>query len=65
MIIYEHVPRIIQTIIALPLLIITLAHCNDNHIGQNTINFSTAIMWVVGLDHIIIPYRWFIDKQSY
>ena len=65
MISQEHIPRIVQTIVALPLLVVTLAHWNDNHIGQNTINFSTAMMWVVGFDHLVVPYRWLIDKQSY
>ena len=65
MVIVEYIPRIVQTIIALPMLILTMTYWNQNQIGENTINFATVVMYVIGFDHIIIPYRWIIDKKAY
>jgi di/tricarboxylate transporter len=62
--IQEHLPRIIQSIIALPLLILTISHWNDNQIGQNLINLSATATFVIGLDYIIIIYRWLMNHQE-
>ena len=62
--IQEHLSRIIQSIIALPLLILTISHWNDNQIGQNLINLSATATYVIGLDYIIILYRWFMNHQE-
>jgi hypothetical protein len=59
--IQEHLSRIIQSLVALPLLILTISHWIENRIGQNLINLSTVATYAIGLDYIIIAYRWFMN----
>ena len=61
----EHLSRFVQSIIALPFLILTITHISDNHIGQNIINLTTVSLYVIGLDNILILYRWIINKQAF
>ena len=60
----DHIPKIIQAIIALILLILTIVYWKNNHIGANIINFQAVILWIIGLENIIVPLRWYIGKQS-
>jgi hypothetical protein len=60
----EHIPRILQSIIAIPLIILTIINWNNNQMGQDVINITTVLIYLIGLDHIIIIYRWIINEQS-
>ena len=59
MFIKEHIGRIIQTIIAIPFLVFTLLYWNDNRLGQNIINLTTVLFYIIGADHVLLFYRWF------
>lgn len=61
----DHILKIIQAIIALILLILTIVYWKDNHIGENIINFEAVILWIIGLEHIVIPFRWINGKQTF
>ncbi len=61
--IQDHLSRIVQSLIALPLLILTISHWNENRIGQNLINLTTVSTYAIGLDYIIILYRWVMNFQ--
>ena len=56
--------RIPQICIALVLGIFTLTHWSQNHIGQNIINITATLIFIIGLDNIVFFYRWYINKQS-
>lgn len=60
----EYAPRIVQLVIAIPLLILTITHFYWNKIGQNIINLTAVAIFIVGLDNIIMFYRFYINKQS-
>lgn len=47
--IQEHLSRIIQSVIALPLLILTISNWSSNRLGQNILNLSSVAVYVVGL----------------
>jgi hypothetical protein len=57
--------RIIQSVVALVLLILTVVYWKLNHLGQNIINFETVCVWAIGLENIVIPFRWLTGKQTY
>lgn len=59
-----HIPRIIQLSIALILLILTLFRISWNHIGQNIINFTAVIIFIVGLDRLLMAYTYYLNKQA-
>jgi hypothetical protein len=60
----EYAPRIVQLVLAVPLLVLTITHFYWNKIGQNIINFTAVAIFVVGLDNIIMLYRFYLNKQS-
>jgi hypothetical protein len=60
----EYAPRIVQLVLAVPLLVLTITHLYWNKIGQNIINFTAVAIFVVGLDNIIMLYRFYLNKQS-
>lgn len=62
--IQDHISRIVQSIIALPLLILTISFWGSNHLGQNLMNLSTVVVYAIGLEYIIIAYRWFMNYQE-
>lgn len=62
--IQEHISRIVQSLVALPLLILTISHWNENRIGQNMMNLSSTAVYVIGLEYIVIAYRWLMGFQE-
>lgn len=41
--------RIVESVVAFILLILTIIYWNRNQLGQNLINFEAVGMWAVGL----------------
>lgn len=59
-----YAPRIVQLLIAAPLLVLTITHFHMNRVGQNIINLAAVVIFIIGLDNIIMLYRFYINKQS-
>ena len=60
----EYIPRIIQTTLTIPMIVLTVTSWHNNHIGQNLINLIAIVTLLIGMDNIIIFYRCYIDEQS-
>jgi hypothetical protein len=61
----QYAMRGIQLFIALIFIIFSISHFSMNHIGQNLINFTTVLIFIIGLDNIIIFYGQYFNKQSF
>jgi hypothetical protein len=57
--------RILQWIIAVGLIVGTSLAWRYNALGQNMINITACLMFIVGLDNLVIYYRCYKEKSAY
>jgi hypothetical protein len=57
--------RVIQWITAIAIIVGISLSWRFNAIGQNLINITACIMFIVGLDNIIVYYRCYIEKSAF
>ena len=57
--------RIVQVLIGLALLVVVVLHYRYNQLGQNIVNTLVPVIFFLGFDHIVIFYRYFLDKSSF
>lgn len=57
--------RIIQWVIAIGLIVGTSLSWRFNAFGQNMINITACLMFLAGLDNIIVYYRCYKEKSAF